>query len=156
MAEIEIRRADIGGDPRWRRRSGFQRGGGGVRGVLAALLVLTALLASAAPASAHRRPKPEELAGILSTLAAKGLTCAQYSPGTCQIHFRVSTVNSRWAGARVRPDFNGENTVKPIDVALRRPHRKGGGWAIRSVGNGGGCNVPPRPRHDLGLICIQF
>ena len=123
---------------------------------LAVLLVLGALLALAAPTSANRRPKPAELAGILSTLAPQGLTCAQYSPGSCQIHFRISTVNSRWASAKVRPDVNGENTVKPVDVGLRRPHRKGGAWEVKSVGNGGGCEVPRRPRHDLGLICIQF
>ncbi len=123
---------------------------------MALSLVLISLLALAAPATAKRRPKPGELAGILSTLAAEGLTCAQYPAGTCKIHFGVSTVNSRWASARVRPDFNGENIVKPVDAALRRPHRKGGAWEIKSVGNGGGCNMPPRPRHDLGLICIQF
>ena len=119
-------------------------------------LALAGLLLLALPASAHRRPKPAELAGIISTLAEKGLTCAQYPAGTCQIHFRVSTVNSQWASAKVRPGLNGENTVKPLDVALRRPHHKGGAWEIKSIGNGGGCNVPPRPRRDLGLICLQF
>jgi hypothetical protein len=122
----------------------------------AVALALAALLVVAVPASANRRPKPSELTGIISALAEQGLTCAQYQPGTCQIHFRISTVNSRWASAKIRPDLNGENTVKPVDVGLRRPHRKGGAWEVKSVGNGGGCNVPHRPRRDLGLICLQF
>jgi hypothetical protein len=119
-------------------------------------LALVAVLAVALPASANRRPKSSELTGIISTLAEHGLTCAQYPPGTCQIHFRISTVNSRWASAKVRPDVNGENIVAPRDVGLRRPHRKGGGWDVKSTGTGGGCNVPKRPRHDLGLICLSF
>ena len=119
-------------------------------------VALLALLVAAAPASASRKPKPAELAGIISTLASEGLTCAQYPPGTCQIHFRVSTVNSRWASAKVRPDVNGESIVAPRSMALRRPHRKGGGWELKSIDNGGGCNMPKRPRRDLGLICIQF
>ena len=123
---------------------------------IALVLVLLAAVALAAPAAADRRPKPAELAGLLSTLAEKGLTCAQYPPGTCQIHFKVSTVNSRWAAARVRPDVNGENFVQPLDIGIRRPHRKGGAWEVKSIGNGGGCNVPKRPRHDLGLICLPF
>ncbi|MDX6616113.1 MAG: hypothetical protein QOD60_1204 [Solirubrobacterales bacterium] len=119
-------------------------------------LALAALLVVAVPASANRRPKSSEVTGLISTLAEKGLTCAQYPAGTCQIHFRISTVNSRWASAKVRPDVNGENTVKPLDVGVRRPHRKGGAWAVKSIGNGGGCNVPKRPRHDLGLICLAI
>jgi hypothetical protein len=122
----------------------------------AGFAALAALLVLAAPVSAERRPKAGEVAGIYSTLLAKSLTCAQYSPGTCQIKFRVSTVNSRWAAARRRPDLNGENTVQPVDVALRRPHLKGGAWEVKSIGNGGGCNVPPRPRHDLHLICLAI
>jgi hypothetical protein len=119
-------------------------------------VALVALLVMALPASASRRPKPAELAGIISTLAVKGLTCAQYPAGTCQIHFRVSTVNSHWASAKVRPDLNGENIVKPLDIGLRRPHLKGGAWEVKSIGNGGGCNVPKRPRRDLGLICLAI
>lgn len=126
------------------------------RATIFALLVLFAALAVALPAPAKRRPQAGEVAGIYSTLNEKGLTCAPYPPSTCQINFRVSTVNSRWASARIRPGLNGENFVRPADVALRRPHRKGGAWEIKSIGNGGGCNVPPRPRHDLQLICLKF
>ncbi len=120
------------------------------------IFALVGLLVVAVPVSAERRPKPGEVAGIYSTLAVQGLTCAQYQPGTCQIKFRVSTVNGRWASARIRPDLNGENTVMPADVALRRPHLKGGAWEIKSIGNGGGCNMPKRPRHDLNLICLNL
>jgi hypothetical protein len=120
------------------------------------VIALLALLLVAVPASASRHPRKKESAGIYAALVAKNLTCAQYPAGSCKIRFRISTVNPKWASARVRPDTNGENIVHPVDVGLRRPHRSGGGWMVKSTGNGGGCNVPKGARHDLGLICIQF
>ena len=120
-------------------------------------VALVALLVVALPASASGTAEAGRARrDHLDPQCWEGADLRPVPAGTCQIHFRISTVNSRWASAKVRPDLNGENIVKPLDVGLRRPHRKGGAWEVKSIGNGGGCNVPKRPRHDLDLICLAI
>jgi hypothetical protein len=121
----------------------------------AALLCLCFLL-PAAVADAARAPKRSENNAIFSALQSANLTCSRYPPGSCQLNFRVSTVNGRWAAARIRPAENGESTVMPQTISLRRVHKKTGRYEVMDTGNGGGCSVPRRPRKDLALICLVF
>jgi hypothetical protein len=122
--------------------------------VVVALLLLAGTLAPGA--DANRKPRPGERKAIYATLAAENLTCSRYQPGSCKLNFRISDVNNRWAAARIRPDVTGENTVMPVTISLHREKRKGRRWKVRDVGNGGGCDVPRRPRRDLNLICLVF
>jgi hypothetical protein len=121
-----------------------------------AVLVCLCCLLPAAVADASRAPKRSETGAIFSALQTANLTCSRYPLGTCQLNFRVSTVNRRWAAARIRPTSNGESNVMPQTISLRRVHPKAGRYEVMDTGNGGGCNVPRRPRKDLALICLVF
>jgi hypothetical protein len=115
-----------------------------------------ACLLPATPAGASRPPRHAESIAIFAALQAANLTCSRYPVGSCQLNFRTSTVNVRWAAARIRPTDNGETNVMPQTISLRRLHKRSGRYAVMDTGNGGGCNVPRRPRKDLGLICLEF
>jgi hypothetical protein len=118
---------------------------------LASLAVLVAI-AMPAPATANRPAKPAEAEAIYATLAAGGLTCASlYPAGICREAIVISTAKRHWAVARIRPEENGENTVRPEDISL---HLRGGVWSVHQVGNGGGCHVPRKARRDLHLLCF--
>lgn len=119
-------------------------------------LAIVALLAAALPASASRRPTKREAADILTALAAANKTCARFPADSCKLGFAVSEANPRWAVAKIRPSVNGENTVAPETISLYRKNRAGHFWAVHEIGNGGGCNMPKRPRRDLHVICLQF
>jgi hypothetical protein len=117
---------------------------------------IVALLLIPAAASGDRKPRPGENAGIFAALQTANLTCARYPADTCQLNFRVSNVNRHWAAARIRPTVNGESSVLPQTISLRRKKKRGGRWEVMDPGNGGGCSVPKRPRRDLRLICLVF
>ena len=122
---------------------------------ITALLACLCLLAPAT-AGASRAPRNGEGRAIFAALQTANLTCSRYPPESCQINFRVSTVNRRWASAKIRPMANGESQVMPQTISLRRVHPKGGRYEVMDPGNGGGCSVPRKPRKDLGLICLIF
>ncbi len=118
----------------------------------AAIIAALVLAASAAPAEASRKPRKGEAAKISATIAQARLSCeARYPPGVCEATIRVSTRVKGWAAVRIRPLVNGESIVNPEDISLRR---RGDGWRIVVVGNGGGCGLPTKVKRDLHLICL--
>jgi hypothetical protein len=124
------------------------------RGAIALLSVC--LLALPAAAESSRVPRNGEGAAIFAALQTANLSCSRYPADSCTLNMRVSTVNRRWASAKIRPTVNGESQVPPQTISLRRVHKKKGRYEVMDPGNGGGCSVPRKPRKDLGLVCLIF
>jgi len=103
----------------------------------------TAAGVQAAPAAASRAPTRAEAVAI----RAKALQVVpqQFRPAV-RVTVRVSTVDRRYALARILPRRGRERLVQPAGVALGRRAR----WRVLAFGTTGlGCAMPRRVAVDL-------
>jgi hypothetical protein len=114
-----------------------------IRRPLVALAAITLALVAASPADAHRVPKGAEATAMKKVLRGYVVARGMYAPSTrLRYDLRVSTVNSRLAGALVGGAFDA--------VSLTLLH-KGGRWRVVSTRV---CAYgPPAVRADLWESC---
>jgi hypothetical protein len=121
---------------------------GPVHKLISAIAASVALaLVLPASSAASRSPTKAEEKAILQ--AAPGNS---YPPGWAHLTVRVSTVDSKWAAVYIRPNRGHAHQVQS-DVSSVY-HTKHHGWVTHQDGNGRGCGVPARVRHDLKLGCF--
>jgi len=115
-----------------------------------AAIGLVVVLASASAALAARAPTERERHAI--TRAIKKSPKTQFVPDfkLAVRSIRVST-KGPWASATVGGQRRYRHEVQPARAGLRRLK---GRWQLRSLGNGGGCDVPKRFRRELRLKCF--
>lgn len=120
---------------------------------IASLLALLALLVAAPVALAARAPTTKERRAIAA--AAKRSAETQGVRGQFKVRrIRVSTVDRRWARASLLPTRAHRGDFDAASAVFRR---RGGRWALRTLGTAGtGCVVPRKAvRRDLRLDCIR-
>lgn len=110
-----------------------------------AVLVAVALsIALASAASASRRATRNEREQIVHAFRPHiSLPAYEY-----KLRVRVSTADSHFGAAYIRPRSGYENVVMPDQASFRK---KNGHWHYRGRG---GCGLPSAVKQDLHLFCF--
>jgi len=112
--------------------------------VAAGLAALVAAAVAAPPATSARAPSAAEGAAIRAKVRQ---VIPPQDRRAVRITVRVSTVDRRWALARVLPRPGRERQVRPTGVALVQ---RAGRWRLMALGTTGlGCAMPRRVAVDL-------